>query len=186
MEEDDIPMAYQLIGRAQELSQKHAALHGWFTMVTAAISAKAGNGAQCQTSIAIATDIAAGLSSENTDAFFTDFNAVGVDAFAGNCLLTIGEPITAYKRLTTMHLQALSPNRQASALYDISRAYAAAGELEAMQAYAFQSIDKALATNRLYIIPRFTKLAQEIQKKDSHELHAAAIAEYARVALDQH
>ena len=108
---------------------------------------------------------------------------MGVDAFAGNCLLSIGEPTEAYKRLTTMDLQALSENRHASAFYDLSRAYAAAGELEAMQAYAFQSIEKALATNRLYIVPRFLTLAQQIQHKDPHESHATAVSEYARVAL---
>ena len=52
-----------------------------------------------------------------------------------------------------------------------------------MQAYAFQSIEKALATNRLYIVPRFLTLAQQIQHKDPHESHAAAVAEYAHVAL---
>ena len=99
--------------------------------------------------------------------------------------LAIEAPTEAYKLLTTMDLQALSENRHASAFYDLSRAYAAAGELEAMQAYAFQSIEKALATNRLYIIPRFLTLAQQIQRKDPQESHAAAIAEYARVALGQ-
>jgi hypothetical protein len=38
-------------------------------------------------------------------------------------------------------------------------------------AFAFQLIEKALATNRLYIIPRFIKLAQKIQAKDRHESH---------------
>ena len=185
MEENDVIMAYQLIGRAQELAHDHSALCGWLTILTAATAAKAEDARQCTDAIARATDIAASLAPKDADAFFTDFSMVGVDAFAGNCLLSIGEPTEAYKRLTTMDLNALSENRHASALYDLSRAYASAGELEAMQAYAFQSIDKALATNRLYIVPRFITLAQGIQKKDRHESHAAAIAEYARVALGQ-
>ncbi|HEY4033324.1 MAG TPA: helix-turn-helix transcriptional regulator [Ktedonobacteraceae bacterium] len=184
-QENDIQTAYQLIDKARELAQGHAALHGWFSMVTASIAAKAGNAHQCKNSIAFATERAAGLTPEDTDAFFTDFNTVSVDAFAGNCLFGIGEPKGAYKRLTGMHVQALSENRQASTLYDLSRAYAGAGELEAMQASAFQSIEKALVTNRLYIVPRFIKLAQEIQRKDRHESHACAIGEYARVALCQ-
>jgi len=184
-QESDIPMAYQLVERAKAFAQGDTALHGWFNMVTASIAAKAGNREQCKDSIALATERAAGLAHEENDTFFTDFNAVGVDAFAGNCLLAIGEPKEAYKRLTGMQLQALSENRQASALYDLSRAYAGTGELEAMQTYAFQSIDKALATNRLYIIPRFIKLAQEIQTKDRHQSYATAMREYAHVALGQ-
>jgi hypothetical protein len=112
-------------------------------------------------------------------------NCILDNAFAGNCLLAIGEPKEAYKWLTGMQLQALSENRQASALYDLSRVYARTGELEAMQTYAFQSIDKALATNRLYIIPRFLKLAQEIQAKDRSNPHATALREYVQIALGQ-
>ena len=82
-----------------------------------------------------------------------------------------------------MDLAQLSENRHASAFQDIACAYAGVNELEAMQASTFQSIDKALATDRLYIIPRFITLAQKIQEKDHHESHAAAIAEYAQYAL---
>jgi transcriptional regulator with XRE-family HTH domain len=185
MEENDVLTAQQFIERAKELAHKRSALDGWLTIIAAATAAKAKEVRPCKNAIAQATEIAAGLSSKDTDAFFTDFSMVGVDAFAGNCLLAIGEPTEAYKRLTAMDLQALSENRHASAFYDLSRAYAAAGELEAMQAYAFQSIEKALATNRLYIIPRFLTLTQQIQRKDPQESHAAAIAEYARVALGQ-
>jgi transcriptional regulator with XRE-family HTH domain len=184
-EENDIQTANQLIDRAQELAPGHAALDGWFNMVNASIAAKGGNTQQCKNLIARASEVAADLTPEDTDSFFTDFNTVGVNAFAGNCLLAIREPKEAYKWLTRMQLQALSENRQASALYDLSRAYAGTGELEAMQTYAFQSIDKALATNRLYIVPRFIKLAQEIQTKDCHEPHATAMKEYAYVALGQ-
>ncbi len=184
-QENDIQTAYPLVERARELAQGHAALHGWLTIVTASIAAKAGNTHQCKNSIALASDRAAGLAHEEHDAFFTDFNPGSVDTFAGNCLLAIGEPQEALKRLTSMHAQALSENRQASALYDLSRVYAEAGELEAMQTYAFQSIDKALATDRLYIVPRFIKLAQEIQTKDRRQSHATAMREYAHVALSQ-
>jgi hypothetical protein len=45
-------------------------------MVTASIAAKAGNAQQCKNSIAFATERAAGLTPEDTDAFFTDFNTV--------------------------------------------------------------------------------------------------------------
>jgi hypothetical protein len=183
MEESDILTAQQLIDRSKEFVPGHSALDGWLTIVSAAAAAKAKDAKRCKAAIARATEIASSLTAQDADAFFTDFSMVGVDAFAGNCLLTIGEPAEAYKRLTVMDLRTLSENRHASAYYDLSRAYAAAGELEAMQAYAFQSIDKALATNRLYIVPRFITLAQEIQTKDRRESHAAAIAEYARVAL---
>lgn len=185
MEEDDVLIAQQFIDRAKELAPNRSALAGWLTIVAAATAAKARDAKSCKIAIAQATEIAAGLASKDTDIFFTDFSMVGVDAFAGNCLLSIGEPTEAYKRLIEMNLPALSENRHASAYYDLSRAYAAACELEAMQAYAFQSIEKALATNRLYIVPRFLTLAREIQKKDPHESHAADIAEYARVALSR-
>jgi hypothetical protein len=171
MDENDIMTAYQLIERSQELAKGHTALSGWLTMVTAAIAARTGNKQQCKMTIASASESATVLTLKETDAFFTDFSMVGIDALAGNCLLSIGEPKEAYKRLTNMNLPALAENRHASALYDLSRAY------------VFQSIDKALATNRLYIIPRLITLAHTIQEKDRHESHAAIIAEYAHAAL---
>jgi len=108
---------------------------------------------------------------------------ISVTTFAGNCWLSVEEPKKAYTLLTTMKLEELAINRQASALYDISRAYLAAEQREEAQAYAFRSIDMALATKCLYIIPRFITLAQNILFTDRNEAHAAAILEYARLAL---
>ncbi len=122
---------------------------------------------------------------EYSDLYYTDFNVVGINAFAGNCLLKVGKPSLALERLTSINLDALAGNRHASACYDIACAYAQTGELEATQAYAFRSIDKALATDRLYIIPRLITLAQGMQGRDPHESHAAAILEYAHMALHE-
>jgi len=74
-------------------------------------------------------------------------------------------------------------NRHASALYDISRAYFAAGHWEEAQGYALRSIDTALTTNRLYIIPRFITIAQKLLLTDYHEAHATTILDYAYTAL---
>jgi hypothetical protein len=82
-----------------------------------------------------------------------------------------------------MKMEELAVNRQASALYDISRAYFAAGQREEAQVYALRSIDMAVATKRLYIIPRFITLAQNILLADPKESHASAILEYAQLAL---
>lgn len=91
----------------------------------------------------------------------------------------------ALERLTSLKLELLADKRHTSSFHDIASAYAAIGEMEATQAYAFQSINKALATHRLYIIPRLITLAQDIQRKDLHETHAAAILEYAHLALHE-
>ncbi len=107
------------------------------------------------------------------------------DAFAGNCFLKVGEPAKALERLTTINLELLADNRHASAFYDIASAHAAMGELDVTQTYAFRSINKALATDRLYIVPRCITLAQGIQERDPHEPHAAAILEYAHIALHE-
>ncbi len=178
--------ARQLIGQAQEQSRGHA-VRGWFAMVTAAIAAMEGNRDECEASIAKATEIVQGMpaTGEYADLYYTDFNIVGVDAFAGNCLLKVGESMKALERLTSLNLELLADNRHASACYDIASAYAAVGELEATQAYAFRSIDKALATDRLYIVPRLITLAQGIQGRDPHEPHAAAILDYVHMALHE-
>ena len=184
-EEQDIRSAYQLLGSAREQIQKGHILHGWFDIVTAAIAAKEGNQPYCEAAIADAMDAAYRLPQtlEYSDPYFTDFNITGATAFAGNCWLSVEEPKKAYTLLTTMKLEDLAINRQASALYDISRAYLAAGQREEAQTYAFRSIDMALATKCLYIIPRFITLAQRILSTDRNESHAAAILEYARLAL---
>lgn len=178
--------ARQLLGQAQERSRGHA-VRGWFAMVAAAIAAMEGDRDECEASIAMATEIVQGIPAtrEYADLYYTDFNILGVDAFAGNCLLKVGESTKALERLTSLNLELLADNRHASAFHDIASAYAATGELEATQAYAFRSIDKALATDRLYIIPRLMTPAQGIQGRDPHESHAAAILEYAHMALHE-
>jgi len=91
----------------------------------------------------------------------------------------------AYERLIKLNLRDLSENRHASAFYDIARACVAFGELAMAEDYAVQSIEKAVATNRRYIIPRFVSLAKAIRRKDQHEPHANAIFERACMALEQ-
>jgi transcriptional regulator with XRE-family HTH domain len=182
----DPVFARQLIGQAREHTKGHP-VSGWFAIVGAAIAAMEGNKDECRASIANATEIVHGLpaTDECTDLYYTDFNIVGVEAFVGNCLLKVGEPKKALERLTSINLDVLADNRHASAFYDIACAYAAMGELEATEAYAFRSIDKALATDRLYIIPRFITLARGIQEREPHESHAASIISYAQAALHE-
>jgi hypothetical protein len=74
-------------------------------------------------------------------------------------------------------------NRHATTFADIARAYAAAGELDAAQVYALQAIDSAVATGHLYVVPDLLALANELRLRDPREPHAAAIVEYAQVAL---
>lgn len=182
----DAVTARQLIAQAQEYTRGHP-VNGWFAMVVAATAAEEKNGEECEASIAKATEIVHSLpeTAECSDLYYTDFNVAGVDAFAGNCFLKVGKPSLALERLTSINLGALAGNRHASAFYDMAWAYAQMGELEATQAYAFQAIDKAHATDRLYIIPRCITLAQGIQQRDPGEPHAAAILEYAHVALHE-
>lgn len=179
--------ARQLVNQAQEYTKNHP-VSGWFSMLLATIAATEGNKNECETAIAQATEAVHELpqAGEWVDLYYTDFNIVGIDAFAGNCLIKVGEPAKGLERLTTINMGTLSDNRQASAFYDIACAHAMLGELEATRTYAFQSIDKALTTNRLYIIPRVITLAQKIQKKDLHEPHAIAIADYAHAVLHEH
>ncbi len=184
-EEQDTRNAYQILDRAREHIQKHHALNGWFDIVVAAIAVKEGNQQYCEAAIDDAVDAAHHMpqTSEYTDPYFTDFSTISVIAFAGNCWLSVEEPKKAYTLLTTMKMEELAANRQASALYDISRAYLAAGQREEAQVYALRSIDMAVATKRLYIIPRFITLAQNILLTDHKEPHASAIFEYAQSVL---
>ncbi len=187
MWQHDTAAASQLLDQARNFGQDHPALAGWFAIVSAAVAAKEGKIQQSEDFIAQATEIAQSVARMPgyADAFFTDFGTAGVTAFAGNSLLKSGVPTKALSQLTSLNLADLADNRQASLLYDISASYAALGELEPVQAYALRSIDKALETDRLYIIPRFIALASQIQKKDRHEPHAASIAEYAHNVLQQ-
>jgi len=187
MWQHDTAAASQLLDQARDFGRDHPALVGWFSIVSAAIAAKEGKIQQSEDFIMQARNIAQAVAHTPgyADAFFTDFNTAGVTAFASNCLLKSGEPTKALRLLSTMNLEELADNRQASTLYDMSCAYAALSELEPARAYALRSIDKAVATDRLYIIPRFIALTGSIQKKDRHEPHTAAIAEYAHAALQQ-
>lgn len=179
--------ARQLLNQAQEYTRGHP-VNGWFAMLDAAIAAEELNRDGCKASIARAMQIVQEMphTAEYTDLYYTDFNVAGTDAFAGDCLLKVGEPTKALEHLTSINFDTLAENRQASVFYDLAYAHAVLSELETMQDYAFRSIDKALATNRLYIIPRFVNLAQKIQEKDQHESHASAIMEYATVAVHEH
>jgi transcriptional regulator with XRE-family HTH domain/tetratricopeptide (TPR) repeat protein len=181
---DDTEGARQILEQAQGYAKDHP-VRGWLAMVSAAVSAKEGQKKPCEAAINQALDTVYGLpqTPEFTDLYYTDFNLMGVNAYAGNNLLKIGEPAQALERLQAMDLAALSKNRHASAYHDIACAYVAMGELEAAQSYAVQSIDCALATDRAYIVPRFINLARQIQQQDPHETHAASILEYAQQAL---
>lgn len=184
-EEQDTRNAHQLLDTAREHVQKHHTLNGWFDIVAAAVAAKEGNQQYCEAAIGEAVNAAQHMpqTPEYADPYFTDFSIISVTAFAGNCWLSIEEPKKAYSLLTTMNLEELAVNRQASTLYDISRAYFAAGQREEGQVYALRSLDMAVATKCFYIIPRFIALAQNILLADHKEPHASAMLEYAQVAL---
>ena len=172
--------AEQLLDQAHDYSKSHLALNGWFATVSAAVAAKGKNVQRCEALLEEATNAAYKIAGKPkyADAFFTDFGGIGVDAYAGNCFLKSGNPTKALQRLTAMKIDELADNRHATAYYDISCAYSEMGELEETQAYAFQSIDKAIATSRLYIIPRFVNLTNKIKQRYHHEPHALAIVEY--------
>jgi len=183
---NDTEGARQLLEQAQGYIKGHP-VSGWISMVTASVAAKEGKKEECETAInrALETVYSLPQTPEQADLYYTDFNVVGTNAFAGNCLLKIGSPRQALERLQAIDLEMLSKNRHASAYHDIACCYVAMGELEAAQTYVFQSIDCALATNRTYIIPRFIKLARLIQEQDLHEKHATSILEYAQHALSK-
>jgi hypothetical protein len=151
-------------GRSRWVRRSADALQGWFSILTASIAAKENHRARCERKITCADEHAHALPQleANCDPYFTDFSIASVDAFAGNCLINVAEPTKGYERLTAINLGDLAHNRHASTFYDIARAYAAAGELQAAEVYAIQAIDSAVATSRTYIIPRFLKLAEAI------------------------
>lgn len=184
-EEQNTQHASQLIERSREYIPRPHVLHGWFDILTAALAAKEGNQHICAIAVDDAMDVANHLSkaSEYSDPYFTDFSLTSVLAFAGNCWLTIEKPTQAYALLTRVDMDELAINRHASALYDLSRAYFAAGQWEQGQLCAFQAIDVALATNRLYIIPRVITLAQTISARERHEPYKTALLEYAQSVL---
>lgn len=183
---DDARSARQLLEEAQGYVKGHS-VAGWLAIVSASVAAKEGSQKECEVAINQALEAAYGLpqTTEQADLYYTDFNIIGTRAFAGNCLLKIGLPGKALECLLAVDLKALSKNRLASAYHDIACAYAAMGDLEAVQTYAFQSIDCALTTNRTYIIPRFMNLARRLQQHDPHEPHTTSILEYAQHALSK-
>jgi transcriptional regulator with XRE-family HTH domain len=177
---DDPVGALQFLEQAQQYTKGHP-VSGWMAMVSASAVAKQDKKKQCELFINHALETASNVSDD--DLFYTDFNLNGTNAFAGNCLIKVGEPAKALERLLAVNLEALSKNRLASAYYDIATAHCGMGELEATQTYAFQSIDYAVETDRTYIIHRFMNLAQKIQQQDPHESHTTSILEYAHQAL---
>ncbi len=182
----DTEAARQLIGEAQLYTRRGSPTDGWLTLLQAATAARSGNARECELALHIADDIAHTLPAGATaDTFFTDFNLVSVNAFAGNSLILAGAPVKAYERLTQINLGDMAYNRHASTFYDIARAYAQHGELDAAQTYAIQAIDTAVATDRWYIVPRFLSLAEALKQRNPQERHARAITEYALLALQK-
>lgn len=177
---DDPMGALQLLGQAREYTKGHP-VSGWLAMVSASAAAKQGQKKQSEEFINHALETASRVT--EADLYYTDFNLDGTNAFAGNCLMKVGESAKALERLFAINLNELAKNRLASALHDIACAYSVMGELEATQAYAFQSIDRAIETDRTYIVQRFIKLAYQIQQQNPHEPHATSILEYAHQAL---
>jgi tetratricopeptide (TPR) repeat protein len=170
--------ASQLLDEAQPHIQQQRALIGWFALLYASLAATSGNRAKCEKHICTALEMAHDIR-DIIDPYFTDFSVVSVNVFAGNSLLTVEQPQKAQEWLMKASLNDLSPNRHASAYYDIARAYVASNQLEAAQEYALKSMDCAVATNNLYIIPRFVSLANVIQQKYPNNACASLIGDYA-------
>jgi tetratricopeptide (TPR) repeat protein len=153
------------------------ALAGWFFLLSASIAAMRGDEKTCEGHLFAAWEGA--HQTEHPDPYFTDFNVTSVKVFAGNCLLTVGKHREAVEWLSGASREELSPNRHASTYYDLARAHAASNQLEEAQQYAIKSIERAVATDNLYIIPRCLHLASAIQQKDPGNPHASTIVEYA-------
>lgn len=182
-QEPDLAKATQYLHEAQPFARGNNALMGWLSLLQASIDAKAGHVRKCEEDLAYAIAIAHDLpqSPEYSDVYYTDFSLVSAQAFCINCWLTIGNPKKAQASFIEMHLADLSENRQASTFYDVSRLYAALGDFNLTQLYAFQAIDKAVKTHQLYVISRCRKLATTILEKERHEPHATAILEYVQI-----
>jgi transcriptional regulator with XRE-family HTH domain len=181
----DAVTAGSIMREACERTARGSPLSGWLSLVSAAIAAKTGDRARCEADILEAEEVAHTWlrTREEGDVFFTDFTAESVDVFGGNSLLVVGQPAKAYKRLTATDVGRLAVNRHATTFADIAKAYAAAGELDAAQVYALQAVDSASATGHLYVVPDLLALANELRLGNPREPHAAAIVEYAQLAL---
>lgn len=182
---EDTATARQLLTRAHELADKLPALDGWLYSIEAATAAKEGNHQQSEEYIdrAMLAVHRMDKGPEHLDVFYSDVSLVGLQAFAGNSLLNVGETARAYKMFQSINLSHLSRNRHASIYYDIARSFVASNDLSAAQTYATKAIDAAVETSRWYIVPRFLTLAQSIQQRDPQEPNARAISEYARITL---
>lgn len=182
---EDLATAGQYIQKAQDLAGNQPSLHGWLSMIGAAIAAKEGNRTRAEKSIDQAMLAAYRLSKSESDidAFYTDFSVVSVKAFSANSLLNLEETKRARNMLEAIDFKDLAKNRHASAFYDIARSYASDGELDGFQFYALHSIEVAVETNRFYVIPRFLTLAQAIHERSPKEQHARFITDYAQTAL---
>ena len=185
-QEPDLAKATQYVNEAQQFAEGNNALTGWLSLLQASIEAKTGHARQCERSLVYAIDRARDLprSPEYSDIYYTDFNLISAQVFCINCWLTIGNAKKAQACFTEANLADLSENRQASAFYDVSRLYAALGDFDLTQTYAFQAIDKAIETQQLYVISRCRALAITILKREKREPHATAIAEYAQIILE--
>ena len=182
-QEPDLTKATQYVNEAQPFVRGNDELMGWLSLLQASIDAKAGDERQCEKDLAYAIDRAHVLPqfSKYSDVYYTDFSLVSAQAFSLNCWLTLGNPHKAQACFAEMNLAELSENRQASAFYDASRLYAALGDLNLTQTYAFQAIEKAIKTHQLYVISRCRELATTLLERDMHEPHASAILEYAQI-----
>jgi transcriptional regulator with XRE-family HTH domain len=184
-EDHDLNKASQLLEQAREYTREHQSLNGWLAIVKASIAARQGDVQVCEALIAEAMEVAHQIpqARQGADPYFTDFSNISVHMFAGHCWLTAGKPKKAHELLTTSNIEELSVNRHASAYYDITRAYIAAGDLEAAQSYVFKAMDIAHATGNDYIILRCSALAHTIQQKYHCEWLSRAIIEYAQNTL---
>jgi transcriptional regulator with XRE-family HTH domain len=179
-EEQNLTKALQLIRRAREHIQTSHPLNGWFLLLMASLAAKAGHEQQCEAHLTDAMTIAHHLpkTPEYTDIYFTDFGLVSAQTFMVNNWLTLGNAEKAYAHLTRINLEDLSDNRRASAFCDAAKACAMMEEFPMAQDFAFQAIDKALATRQDYVIARCRELAQMLQKKERGKSYASALATY--------
>jgi Bacterial transcriptional activator domain len=186
-EEQNAVKAEQFLRHAQEYVPAGHPLKGWFALVMASIAAKEGHKQECEVYLIEATTIVSHLpqTSDFVDLYFTDFSLTSVHIFAVNCWLVIGNAMKAYDHLIEMSLEDLADNRRASAYCDASNVCAMMGEFEMAQRLAFQAIDKASATLQQYVIPRCMVVAQAMNQKKPDTSYAAAIAEYAHLALRQ-
>jgi hypothetical protein len=184
---EDISVSQQLIPQAERYAEKNHAITGWLKIMAAATAAKGGDRKRCVESIDLALLSAHRMprTDEYNDAGFTDFSIIGVEAFAANCLLEIGEPKRAYTILTDMNYNKLAINRHAYAYFDTTRALVGMGELAAAETFAIKAIEQTPTINSTHILPRFITLSREIQQREPNNPHALAIYDCALATMQQ-